>query len=53
MLDNPCCPCMEIDVDLINLEVPINTIAVQGEQFGTLPDATQILYCTTFGTGLN
>ena len=53
MLDNPCCPCMEIDVDLINLEVPINTIAVQVEQFGTLPDATQILYCTTFGTGLN
>ena len=53
MLDNPCCPCMEINVDLIDPEVPRNTMAVQVEQFGNLPDATQILYCNMFGTGLN
>ena len=53
MLYNPCCPCMEINVYLIDPELPRNTMAVRVDQFGTLPDATQILYCNIFGTGLN
>ena len=28
-------------------------MAVRVEQFSTLPDATKILYCNMFGTGLN
>ena len=53
MVDNPCCPCMEINLVLIDPEMPRNTMAVRVEQFVTLPDATQILYCNMFGTGLN